>query len=124
MTSAERDRKEKLEILRNERGVAIVDYARLQQPSPGGRWAKIKDQEAASQYPMLKGGPWFPNPVEPPLGYSVSAPIDLGEPIPLEASATGQLAEEAEPAPTAACDPSSSSVTERVGVGSGFKRRI
>jgi hypothetical protein len=87
--SNEHDLKEKLEVLRHERGVSLIDYARLQSPKPQGRWAAAaieKAEKAAEQGPSYPqqppNSPWHhdPVPTEPPLGINVNA-VDIGEPI-------------------------------------------
>jgi len=94
MTSAKRDREEKIEILRNERGVALVDYARTLMPKPGGRFQAAcaqEEQKTATQWAPHQGSSshWsnlWPDGQEPPLGYSVHAVEPVGNPAEIEAS--------------------------------------
>jgi hypothetical protein len=83
---------EKLRVFNNDRSVrdgsTYADHAAAV-PTPGGRFASHQAPptiiKGGPDYPQISGGPWSepcPTGDEPPLGYSVSAAPDLGEPLP------------------------------------------
>jgi hypothetical protein len=102
------DMKTKLEVLHETAGTTLDKLVRVVDPKPGGRWVKTKIEEAEAKvahaphhphsqhHPQSPYGSAWPNPLEPPLGYSIEAvpdsrtvsglPLEALQPQPLLAS--------------------------------------
>jgi hypothetical protein len=86
---AESQRDERRRILKDDANTLAAMH-RVLDPTPGGRFAKVKGEYTIGSGPIVQyprqppNSPWAEEPagLEPPLGYSVDDLAPVGSPIP------------------------------------------